>query len=112
MEKVYRGRYGIDEWFLNEQENITAAKAYGCDASKALMKKYNSIESKLRKEAQRRVDETNGNFDTILESLYNNLVYFELYEVDSNKFPNETIMYCKFHDGHRKFASEFCKQII
>ena len=112
MEKIYRGRYGIDHWFLCEQEDLNAAQAYAHDASKSLMKKYNSIESKLRKEAHQEAISTGRNFDAILEELYNTSTYYEIYEVDVEQFANETMMYREFIDRRNHFISNFCKQVV
>ena len=112
MEKVYCGRYGIDEWFLNEQDNLSAAKSYARNASKALMKKYNSIESKVHNMAFQRAQINNEDFNNALEKTYNENIYYELYEVDNKSFANETVMYHEFINQRNNFLIKFCKQII
>ena len=112
-ESIYQGLHGIEQREIIEASSLTEAHEIATEMSIELMGSYSAVYEELEAELQDEIDTdwTEKRIEELRAEIYDNNVYYDLYELDEEKIKDRSYedLIEEFYNDSEEFLDKYQK---
>ena len=114
-EGIYQGLHGIEQREIIEASSLKEAHEIATEMSIELMGSYSAVYEELEAELQDEIDTdwTEKRIEELRAEIYDNNVYYDLYELDEEKIKDKSYedLIEEFYNDPEEFLDKYQKEV-
>lgn len=114
-EGIYQGLHGIEQREIIEASSLKEAHEIATEISIELMGSYSAVYEELEAELQDEIDPdwTEKRIEELRAEIYDNNVYYDLYELDEEKIKDKSYedLIEEFYNDPEEFLDKYQKEV-